>query len=246
MTFRKLSAAAIAALTTLAITACGGQTEAEEASTAPATTTPPAGSTDPTDWTTVTDMTDGLIAAGKTCDELGVESDDSYNATCVNGYSDSNYMVSLGTLASRDARIGAVAADMDWDMAVTWDDAWAVVCVGPSAESDCEDLSDAFGSTKAVVDIPVGTFQSPDSESESDGPSTSFSDGTHVVGTDIEPGTYRNDSETCYWERLSGFSGTSDDRITNDFNRGGNSIVTIDPSDAAFKSQNCGNWEMIE
>lgn len=244
MTFKKLSAAAIAALATLALAACGGDTEVEEATTR--TTPQPVGSTDPADWSTATEMTDGLIAAGKTCDDLGVEPDDTYNATCVNGYSDSNYMVSLGTLASRDARVGAVAADMDWDMAVTWDDAWAVVCVGPDSESDCEDLSDAFGSTKEVVDIPVGTFHSSDSEEESDGPSTSFSDGTHVVGTDIEPGTYRNDSETCYWERLSGFSGTSADRITNDFNRGGNSIVTIDPTDAAFKSQNCGNWELVE
>ena len=42
--------------------------------------------------------------------------------------------------------------------------------------------------------------------------------GTYFVGSDIAPGTWRSSGGTgCYWARLSGFSGTSDDIIANDF-----------------------------
>lgn len=35
-----------------------------------------------------------------------------------------------------------------------------------------------------------------------------FGNGMHLVGTDIEPGTYRSSqSGTCYWARLAGFGG---------------------------------------
>lgn len=234
---------AAAAFTVLTLAACAGDTEAEESTM---TTTPPVGSIDPVDWSTATDMTEGLIAAGKTCDERGDDETDRFQAACVNGYSDSNYLVGLGTLASRDIRVGAVAADMDTDMAVTWDETWAVACVGPNAESDCEDLSDAFGSTEEVVDIPPGTFHSSDSDSEADGTSRSFGDGIHAVGSDIDPGTYRNDgSGSCYWARLSGFGGTSSDIIANDNTRG-QAYVTIDPADKAFESSRCGTWELVE
>ncbi|MDD9204918.1 hypothetical protein PU560_00395, partial [Georgenia sp. 10Sc9-8] len=42
--------------------------------------------------------------------------------------------------------------------------------------------------------------------------------GTHVVGTDVAPGTYRAPGgSSCYWERLSGFSGELDDVLANGF-----------------------------
>ena len=71
-------------------------------------------------------------------------------------------------------------------------------------------------------------------------PSRSFSNGTHTGVA----GTWRNASnaEGCYWERLSGFSGTLDDIIVNDFTNDGRSIVTISPSDAGFSSNRCGTW----
>ena len=72
-----------------------------------------------------------------------------------------------------------------------------------------------------------------------------FGDGTHLIGDDIEPGTYRNDGSTCYWERLSGLSGSEADRIENDFIRG-QAIVEILPTDKAFKSQGCGTWEKVD
>jgi len=77
-------------------------------------------------------------------------------------------------------------------------------------------------------------------------PGTTFGDGMQVVGTDISPGTYRTDGgDGCYWERLSGFSGSFDDIIAND-NPTGQVVVTIAASDAAFSAQRCGTWTRID
>ncbi|MEX2315225.1 MAG: hypothetical protein WD628_05855, partial [Thermomicrobiales bacterium] len=73
--------------------------------------------------------------------------------------------------------------------------------------------------------------------------STTFSDGTHFVGTDIPAGTYRNSdsSDGCYWERLSSLGGELDDIIANEFTFH-RSIATIAPSDLAFSTDRCGTW----
>lgn len=72
----------------------------------------------------------------------------------------------------------------------------------------------------------------------------SFGDGTWRVGTDIQPGTYHTaGGDGCYWERSSSTSGSGDDIIAND-NASGPTTVTIAPTDAAFKSQNCGTWTL--
>lgn len=71
---------------------------------------------------------------------------------------------------------------------------------------------------------------------------TSFDDGTYIVGTDLEPGTYRNTGDQgCYWARLSGFGGTTDEIISND-NTDTAAIVTISTSDKGFQSNGCGTW----
>ena len=77
-----------------------------------------------------------------------------------------------------------------------------------------------------------------------------FGDGTWVVGTDIEPGTYRSDvpaGELCYWERLSGFGGDiTVDVITNDLVGGPQQVlVEIAPSEAGFTSEDCGTWTKV-
>jgi hypothetical protein len=75
---------------------------------------------------------------------------------------------------------------------------------------------------------------------------TSFGAGAYIVGTDIEPGTYRNSGgRNCYWERLRDFNGGLNAIIAN----GGSnhpSIVTIAPTDAGFQSQGCGTWTKLE
>ena len=77
-------------------------------------------------------------------------------------------------------------------------------------------------------------------------PIPGFGDGVWRVGRDIEPGTYRSPGlDLCYWERLSGFSGTSDDLITNgigDFEM----IVTIKETDRGFLSDGCHWWTLID
>lgn len=73
-------------------------------------------------------------------------------------------------------------------------------------------------------------------------PYTSFGDGTYIVGTDVLPGTYRSSGgNDCYWERLSGFSGSESDIITN----GSNSIITIKNTDKGFDTNGCGVWSLI-
>ena len=64
-----------------------------------------------------------------------------------------------------------------------------------------------------------------------------------MVGVDIQPGTYRTRTATsgCYWERLSGFGGTIDEIIANDFTDD-TSVVTIKLTDAGFTSRRCAAW----
>lgn len=73
---------------------------------------------------------------------------------------------------------------------------------------------------------------------------TTFSDGTYVIGSDITPGTYKNTgNQGCYYARLSGFGGTTDDILANN-NTDAVAIVTIDASDKGFQSNGCGTWTM--
>lgn len=71
---------------------------------------------------------------------------------------------------------------------------------------------------------------------------SSFGDGTYIVGTDIQPGTYRSSGQTgCYWEREKNFLGNLGSILAND-NTDSTAIVTIDASDEGFKSKDCGTW----
>ena len=70
-------------------------------------------------------------------------------------------------------------------------------------------------------------------------------DGTHHVGDDVAPATYRSDGEgTCYWARLAGFSGELDDILANGNNAP--EIVTISKGDAALETRGCGRWIPVD
>lgn len=74
---------------------------------------------------------------------------------------------------------------------------------------------------------------------------TSFGDGIFIVGTDMQPGTYRSTGSTgCYYARVSGFSGTNGQILAND-NTDTSAVVTILASDKGFVSSNCGTWTKI-
>ncbi len=73
-----------------------------------------------------------------------------------------------------------------------------------------------------------------------------FGDGMYQVGVDIAPGTWQSPaSESCFWERLSGFSGELSDTIINDFTNDA-STVAIAPTDVGFSAERCGMWTRLE
>ena len=79
------------------------------------------------------------------------------------------------------------------------------------------------------------------------GSQISFGSGTYLVGTQIEAGTYQAPGgSNCYWERLSSTNGSFEAIIANDWSTDNSpQIVTIDPTDVAFKSSGCGTWTAI-
>lgn len=101
-------------------------------------------------------------------------------------------------------------------------------------------LSRALGLTPIIPPPPT---TSTTTTTTTTAPPATFGSGTWIVGTDISPGTYRNSTSVdgCYWARPSGFGGTLDDIITNDF-RFSRTIVEISASDAGFESNRCGTW----
>ena len=76
------------------------------------------------------------------------------------------------------------------------------------------------------------------------------SDGTYIVGTDAQPGTYKSSPTHalsypyCTWERLSNLTGTLDGTIAIE-NAPGQTSVTIERSDVAFKTNGCKPWERV-
>lgn len=73
---------------------------------------------------------------------------------------------------------------------------------------------------------------------------TSFGQGDFIVGVDMRPGTYRSSKGgSCYWERLSNFTGNFSAIIANHY--GSRGLVTIRSTDRGFSSSNCGSWTRI-
>ncbi|MDE0001790.1 MAG: hypothetical protein OXQ29_03755 [Rhodospirillaceae bacterium] len=69
-----------------------------------------------------------------------------------------------------------------------------------------------------------------------------FGDGTHLVGIEIDPGTYRaSESEYCRWERLANLSGEIGSRL----GFGYRPVVEIKPTDKAFSAEGCGTWTLL-
>jgi hypothetical protein len=67
---------------------------------------------------------------------------------------------------------------------------------------------------------------------------------TPVVDIDIQPGTYRSaggiGGRDCHWARLNSLN-TSD--IINNNRSPGPQAVEIQPSDKAFSTDNCQQWQ---
>jgi len=70
-------------------------------------------------------------------------------------------------------------------------------------------------------------------------------DGTYAVGTDIVPGTYTSagpvGSGTCYWKRIG--SGDDGKQLLDNALSKKPQVVRIDPTDKAFKTDGCQQWQ---
>lgn len=73
-----------------------------------------------------------------------------------------------------------------------------------------------------------------------------ISNGVWKVGSEMAAGTWSSPgSSSCYWARLSGFGGTLDEIIANDFSTSDAVIVTVSSSDVGFTTTRCGTWTKI-
>jgi hypothetical protein len=71
---------------------------------------------------------------------------------------------------------------------------------------------------------------------------TTFGEGTYIVGVDIAPGTYQSKGgDGCYWARERAFTGGLTSILAND-NPTGQAIVTIKAGDRGFTSNGCAAW----
>lgn len=144
------------------------------------------------------------------------------------------------TYASRDAE----------DTVVVLLQNWTVTGIEPGAGTAV-----APGDAVVVTVTKAGAASAPAASSAAPaapaaGPATSFGDGTHVVGQDIEAGTYKTAGPSsssfgaCYWARLSNTSGEFDAIITNGVPTG-QATVTIRSGDAAFETSGCQTWTKV-
>ena len=75
---------------------------------------------------------------------------------------------------------------------------------------------------------------------------TTFGDGTWFVGTDIASGTYLTQGgEDCYWSRLARLGYGDNDVIAHGWEKSP-AVVTIESTDVAFETTDCGLWERVE
>jgi hypothetical protein len=76
-------------------------------------------------------------------------------------------------------------------------------------------------------------------------------DGTHIVGVDIQPGTYRSAGATpsfielCMWSTKSGASSNSNIIDIGSANADEQQVVEIGRGVKAFESNGCEPWEKI-
>ena len=197
-------------------------------------------------WEDIMDQARFIRSIDEGCSEL-----DTLGTVGLCGTGDNRYMFALNLGEHPKAASALKDLTLDHsriDQSVVYEGHYTIVCQGDNHRENCTALMDRLPNAEgaSVTASPAEPSESETPESEETGPATSFSDGTHVVGTDIEPGTYRSAGpSSCYWARLSGFGGTTSDILANG-NPRGQAIVTIESEDKAFTSKRCGTWELME
>lgn len=76
-------------------------------------------------------------------------------------------------------------------------------------------------------------------------PPGSYGDGTYIVGSDLQPGTYTTPGaphgDSCYWERKRDLNGTIHSIAANDLFHGPG-VVSVQPDDAAVQFKDGCIW----
>jgi hypothetical protein len=152
-----------------------------------------------------------------------------------------------GTDTADDTELVAMTAERDEAKAAAADAAGAakkeMAAERQAMEQEIAAERDALAKQKADLDAREAAVSGKEAAAEAnqfDGT------GTYMVGTDIQPGTYRADaSGGCYYARLSGLGGEIDDIISND-NADGPVIVVIKPTDAAFTANRCATFRKAD
>jgi hypothetical protein len=118
----------------------------------------------------------------------------------------------------------------------------------PMSEMQVSDVEDMLAycpnhPDRAAIEVRVEALGGEQAEPDQD---IRFGDGLYRVGEDIPPGHYVTESETgfagCYWERQDEIGET----IDNFFGRVFRTEVTIAPTDYAFLTEGCEEWERTE
>jgi len=125
---------------------------------------------------------------------------------------------------------------------VCWGDAAALPSTQTSSPTPAANPTPASSRTP----VPLPTSTPVPTPTPTYAPTGGFGNGTWLVGTAIDPGIYASaapsaDSSGCFWQRLSGLGGTSEEAIAVVFTDH-RSIVEIPASDAAFSSEGCADW----
>lgn len=183
--------------------------------------------------------------SGSTSRTTTTKSSSSSSTTITSGkkyaqFSDGNYKVGSdikpGTYRTRSGSSGCYYERLKGFSGATSDiiandntDAPAVITIAPS--------------DKGFTSNNCGTWTSDLSRITSS--KTSFDDGTYIVGTDIAPGTYKSSGQSgCYYARLSGFGGTTEEILANN-NTDTSAIITISSTDKGFVAHSCGHWSKM-
>jgi hypothetical protein len=74
--------------------------------------------------------------------------------------------------------------------------------------------------------------------------------GTYLVGSDIQPGTYKStgpdgsNAVGCFWQRMKDTTGDFGSIIANNFSQGP-TVATVSPKDGAFETSGCAPWVKV-
>lgn len=118
--------------------------------------------------------------------------------------------------------------------------------IGSTAEVATENPAPAPGKPAVPADQEVAATPIPEREDASRDTDTLGGDGTLVVGTDVQPGTYRTTgADFCVWERRSGVSGDIDEFLAGGV-ASGPTVVEILATDVAFYTGGCPEWTAVQ